>query len=197
MKRHTRIYIFLLLCVCAGACRRGTLTQAQNVAAGNAVRQLDRVRVAVSVKSPRNEYDLVLDTSRRAVAELLPQLPDGPLKQEINGALDAYQDAGQVWAQQDGATQKNKDLSAIWAKYDLTKRLAAASPAPTPTPSGGVMPAPNSGDESGAPVFTVGEIAPPKLRAEATDIAHLLIWQTAEEHLNKAKELLTKENRIF
>jgi hypothetical protein len=180
MKRHTRIYSFaltVLLLAGAGACRRGTYTQTQVVAAGNAIRQLDRARVAVSVNSPRNEYDLVLDTSRRAVAELLPQLPDGPLKQEINAALDAYQDAGQVWAQQTDETQRNKDLSAIWAKYDLTKRLAAAPTAPSPTPSGGVMPAPSTS-------------------AEAVN-ARRLVWQTAEEHLNKAKELLTKENRIF
>ena len=164
----------LPLCLVAGACR---LTQKSQDAA-NAVRQLDRVRVAVFVKAPRNEYDLVLDTARRAVKEKLPLVPEGALKQEITAALDAYQDAGQVWAQQDDEAQKNKDLTAVWTKYDLTKRLAAAPPAPTPSPTtSGVMPAPSSS-------------------AEAVN-ARTLIWQTAEEHLNKAKELLTKENRIF
>jgi acyl-CoA reductase-like NAD-dependent aldehyde dehydrogenase len=110
------------------------LTQAQTVAAGNAIRQLDRVRVAVSVKAPRNEYDLVLDTSSRAVAELLPNIPDGPLKQEITAALAAYKDAGKAWAQPESAETANARSSA---------------------------------------------------------------WQQAEERLNKAKELLTKENRIF
>ncbi len=175
MKNHTRIYLLVLLCLCAGACR---LTQ-QSQDAANAVRQLDRVRVAVFVKAPRNEYDLVLDTARRAVNEKLPLIPESALKQEIAAALDAYQDAGQVWAQQDDEKQKNKDLTAIWTKYDLTKRLAAAPPAPTPTPTGGVMPAPNAKDAT-----------------EAVN-ARALIWQTAEEHLSKAKELLTKENRIF
>jgi hypothetical protein len=128
MNRYILFILLFLLLVSGSACRRSTFTQAQVQAAGNAIRQLDRVRVAVSVKAPRNEYDLVLDTSSRAVKGLLPNIPDGPLKQEISLTLAAYQEAGQVWARQD-------------------------------TP----------------------------------DAA----WQSAEGHLNKAKELLTQENRIF
>ena len=172
----------LLLCLFAGACR---LTQ-QSQDAANAVRQLDRARVAVFVKAPRNEYDLVLDTARRGVTEKLPLFPDGPLKQEIVAALEAYNDAGKVWERQDNSDSPvaKDELPAIWAKYDLTKRLADAPPAPTPPPAG-VMPAP----QTNVPPESFSQFAPPAARA--------LIWQTAEEHLNKAKELLTKENRIF
>ena len=190
--------LFLLLIFSATACQRGTLTAQQSQDAANAVRQLDRVRVAVSVKSPRNEYDLVLGTARRAVNEKLPLLPDGALKQEIAATLDAYADAGRIWSQQNGEAQQNQDLSAIWIKYDLTRRLAAAPSTPTPTPNNGIMPAPKNDADTGAPVFTIVEGTSTNLPIEvANPAAHTLIWQTAEEHLSKAKELLTKENRIF
>ncbi len=186
MNQHTRIYCLLFLLIFSvTACRRGTLTAQQSQDAANAVRQLDRVRVAVSVKSPRNEYDLALDTARRAVNEKLPLLPEGALRQKIAATLDTYADAQKVWAWQDSVAAlpspppASAEMLAIWTKYDLTKRLADAPPAPTPTPNNGVMPVPRSGDA-------------------ATDAqARTLIWRAAEQHLVQAKELLTKENRIF
>ena len=158
----------------------------------------------MAVESPRNEYDLALDTARRAVNEKLPLVPDGALRQEITATLDAYADAQKVWAWQDSvaalpsAPPASTEMLAIRAKYDLTKRLADVPPAPMPTPANSVMPAPKNDADTGAPVFTIVEGTPTNLPVEvANPAAHTLIWQTAEEHLSKAKELLTKENRIF
>ena len=113
MNQYTRISFLLLLLTLFGAasCHRGTYTQAQVVAAGNAIRQLDRVKIAVTVKAPRNEYDLVLDTSNRAVAELLPNIPTGALKQEIKATLEAYADGGKVWK-----SHESKSLKAVFKK---------------------------------------------------------------------------------
>ena len=91
MLRTLPIIAAVLLTACGG------LSTAQHTAARNALTTLKRVQAATQVGVTHQQYGQLVIDAKEQVNEAARVLPDGELRRELSGAMDAYADAGQVW----------------------------------------------------------------------------------------------------
>jgi hypothetical protein len=73
------------------------LTTAQRQAAKDALKSLRKLNAAVEVGLNNAQYTDRLIDAKADIEENLTSLPNGALKQSIQSALRAYEDAGTVW----------------------------------------------------------------------------------------------------
>lgn len=58
---------------------------------------LRKLADAAQIGLPYSQYGSLLIEVKASLEEFLPTLPEGAIKSEITGALEAYKDAGQAW----------------------------------------------------------------------------------------------------
>lgn len=81
-----------ILCVSCGG-----LPSNQQTATDDALKALRKVGAATQVGVNYQQYGSLVIDAQVAVNEAIRVLPEGELNREINAAIDAYVDAGQIW----------------------------------------------------------------------------------------------------
>lgn len=113
------IAIFLLT-----AC--GGLSNQQRTAASEAITSLRRVEAATQVStSSYQEYRQFVIEAKARVNQAATTLPDGELKNELNAAMEAYEDAATAWAAMQNRAYLREDREpgmTLNTKYNLNLR---------------------------------------------------------------------------
>ena len=76
----------------------GGLSSKQKVAAQDAIAALKKIEAATQVGVNYQQYGMLLIEAKDKVNNANAALPASELKRELNAAIDAYADAGQVWS---------------------------------------------------------------------------------------------------
>jgi hypothetical protein len=109
----------------------GSLSGKQDTAAREAVAALRKIEVAVQVGVSYQQYGPLLIEAKSKVNEANTVLPEGELKNRLNSAMDAYVDAGQVWALKVGGTNllpEREPGATLMRKYNLkTQTISSVS----------------------------------------------------------------------
>jgi hypothetical protein len=90
-----RFVPLVLLCFLA-ACNQ---QPRQNEPAANALKALHKLQAATQVGVSYEQYGTLVIEAKAQVNEANRSLPTSDLQQQINQAMDAYTDAGQVWSE--------------------------------------------------------------------------------------------------
>lgn len=130
-------------------------------AALKALRKIDGAVTQVGVSFV--QYHSLLIEAQAQVNEALRTLPDGELKREMNAAMEAYNDAGQVW------NQKINGTLTLWANDEKSRVLMQKYH---------LQPSPIR--------FETGVIVGNGIDAE---VAQQRIWSEARKHLSRASSL--------
>lgn len=154
------IFIVILLVACGG------LSSKQRSAAEEAMKSLRKLSASTQVGVNYQQYGGLIIDAQAQVNEALAVLPDGELKNEMNGAMEGYADALQVW----GAK-----IKAGSGRLGSGKIFINSSPGSFIIPKYS-LPTTNSSDG-------LGEYAD-------TDKALQIIWGVANKHLDRASILL-------
>lgn len=92
-----------------------------------ALRKVDGAVTQVGVSFP--QYNSLLIETQAQVNEALRVMPDGELKREIKAAMEAYNDAGQVWNQKINGRvflwENDADSRALMQKYNMQPKTSA------------------------------------------------------------------------
>ena len=73
------------------------MTANQRLAAGNAIKALRKLKAAVEIGISLNQYTDRLLEAKVEIEALLNSVPTGTLRLEIASALEAFQDAHELW----------------------------------------------------------------------------------------------------
>jgi hypothetical protein len=97
------------------------MSSKQQVAASDAVAALRKLEAASQVKPSLAQYNQLVIEAKAKVNEATAALPDGELKQELNAAMEAYEDAAVAWAamQRTFLTDDKEPGKTLGPKYDL------------------------------------------------------------------------------
>jgi hypothetical protein len=94
MKILTQSLVLFITALCMLACG---LNKEQTKAAEAALTELKKLDAATEIGINKLEYSKMLINAQAAVKDASSILPDGELKNEINGAMQGYLDAKTVW----------------------------------------------------------------------------------------------------
>jgi hypothetical protein len=76
----------------------GGLSSKQQASADEAMKALRKLGAATQVGVNYQQYGSLVIDAQAQVNDALAVLPEGELKKEMNAAMEAYADAGQVWS---------------------------------------------------------------------------------------------------
>jgi hypothetical protein len=145
----------------------------------NSVAALKKVHAATQSGVTYDPYSQLVIEAQAAVNDDSSKLPDGELKKELKGALDAYNDAKWAWGISRQAPSSNgRDSFIMAAEYQDLNSLSLDRKSQTKARELLNKYSVISGDES------VGELA-----IISTNDVLRAIWRTAEKHVNRASEL--------
>lgn len=88
----------------------------------NALKALRKIEASTQVGVTREQYGSLIIEAKTQVNEANGSLPDGELKTELNQAVDAYADAGEVWDKQifQGESELGQRLIAKYGVQPVT-----------------------------------------------------------------------------
>lgn len=94
-KKQTLVLALIMVANLFTAC--GGLSSKQRTSAEEAMKALRKLGAATQVGVNYQLYGSLVIDAQAQVNEALAILPDGELKKEMNAAMEAYADAGQIW----------------------------------------------------------------------------------------------------
>jgi hypothetical protein len=117
--RASRFIILFLLALLV-ACGPSEQQKAQEHAARESLKTLQKLEAATEVGVNKLQYGPMLIEAKAAINEANRLLPDGRLKQELNEAMQVFQDADTVWNSSSSFINTTSEPGrTIQAKYKL------------------------------------------------------------------------------
>jgi hypothetical protein len=117
MKRKQTLLIILLVATNLLTACNG-LSSKQQTSAEDAMKALRKLGAATQVGVNYQQYGLLVIDAQAQVNDALAVLPEGELKKEMNAAMEAYVDAGEVWQAKIRGVLLDSN-SALIPKYSL------------------------------------------------------------------------------
>ena len=113
-------FIILFLFVLVAACGPSEQQKAQERAARESLKTLQKLEAATEVGVNKLQYGPMLIEAKAAINEANRLLPNGRLKQELNEAMQVFQDADAVWNSSSSFINTTSEPGrTIQAKYKL------------------------------------------------------------------------------
>lgn len=142
----------------------------------DAVAALKKIQAGTQVGVSYEQYGQLLVEAKAKTNEAVRSLPEGSLKTELTGAMDAYADAATVWNLKiTNNSLSDRGFHGLIAKYHIP--VSTSKIALRPQPDGSLK----SVDVGGGPA-----IANP-------DEALKIIWLRADTHLEQISKLVGQE----
>lgn len=110
--------VFIVVLIAAALMSCGGLSTEQKTAANDTLKALRKVEAATQVGVNYQQYGQLAIEAKASVNQATTILPDGELKSEILGAMEAYADAGDAW----GASINSKLASGSKIATDLKSK---------------------------------------------------------------------------